>query len=565
MNTHEHSNGQLRADELYPLTFTSINDSPTNPRLGLGYAQLFDKTHFVPLMAPLPDVVREGDIATLYWDNSQVQSYSLDAQTLETGWLSFAVPTVLVHPPLGTVYYELRDPDSGDIRTSPERTIRVNLEVPGGLDPDTSTAINEALAAALIQPSPINSPDTQVTVEVPAWLHMEAGDELTVFWNGFPVKAPAVQAAPIEKVLERALKSGVLRRLFRRPLGSVTLESLVTHFSTAVKTLTAINEPQIVPIPKETLIAGGSSDKLLVNYEIRDIVDNYSLISRPAYALVNVDPNALTAPRVDQADPQTLVLNLETLGSRDVTVTIPGYAGNGSPYEVTLVWVGKTPTTEITLIIPPQTVADPAFEHATFVIPNADIKNIAGGSAVVSYHIDQAGDTRKTSKTTSITLTGLPVQLAAPVISEANGGATVDLSLIAGDHVTVVIPVYLGQAAGDKILLSWKGTPAAPGSAPVHYNAECAVPAGGELTPATFNVPLANLTPLVGGSLELSYQVVFIATGNTRTSPVTIYSVVNEAAVVVLTITAVTTPEGDFIANGGTTTSTTLNLSGTLV
>jgi hypothetical protein len=548
-----------------PLTFTSINDSPSNPRRGLGYAQLFDKTHFVPLMAPLPEVVRAGDIATLYWDNSQVQSYSLDAQTLETGWLSFAVSTALVHPPQGTVYYELRDPESGDIRTSPVRTIRVNLDVPGGLDPNTSTAINEALAAATVKPSPINSPDTPVTVEVPAWLHMEAGDELTVFWNGIPVKAPPLQAVPIEKMLERALKSGVLRRLFRRPLGSVTLESLVTHFSTAVKTLTAINEPQIVPIPKETLIAGGSSDKLLVNYEIRDIVDNYSLVSQPAYALVNVDPDALTAPRVDQADPQTLVLNLETLGTQDVTVTIPSYLGNGSPYEVTLVWVGKTPTTEITLTLPPQSVADPAFDHATFVIPNADIKDIAGGSAVVSYHIDQTGDTRKTSKTTSITLTGLPVQLAAPVISEANGTATVDLSLIAGDHVTVLIPVYLGQAAGDKILLSWKGTPAAPGSAPVHYTVEWFVPAGGELTPATFNVPLANLTPLVGGSLELSYQVVFTATGNTRTSPVTVYSVVDNAAVVVLKITAVTTPAGEFIANGGTTTSTTLNVGGTLL
>lgn len=49
---------------LNPLVFSSIDDSLNNPRLGLGYAQLFDETRPVPLVAKLPDVTRVGDSIT---------------------------------------------------------------------------------------------------------------------------------------------------------------------------------------------------------------------------------------------------------------------------------------------------------------------------------------------------------------------------------------------------------------------------------------------------------------------------------------------------------------------
>lgn len=67
--------GVLQDDPLNPLVFTSINDVPENPRLGLGYHQLYDPTVPVGLIARLPQKCREGDVLTLFWDTVQVQQY----------------------------------------------------------------------------------------------------------------------------------------------------------------------------------------------------------------------------------------------------------------------------------------------------------------------------------------------------------------------------------------------------------------------------------------------------------------------------------------------------------
>jgi hypothetical protein len=44
------------------------------------------------------------------------------------------------------------------------RTIAVNRLVPGGLDPDTLTGVNENLALGIIDPRVISSVDTTVNV-----------------------------------------------------------------------------------------------------------------------------------------------------------------------------------------------------------------------------------------------------------------------------------------------------------------------------------------------------------------------------------------------------------------
>ena len=478
-------NGSASPRAINPLVFSSFDDTPDNPRPGLGYQQLFDRTRPVTLTAKLPDVTRVGDTIKLFWDDDAVpvQTYDLDQATIDKGWLSFSVSVDVIKAPEGKAYYTLFDHQAENLQTSDTRTVKVNRNVPGGLDPDTDTAINEALAPLTVSPSTINSPDTQVTVTVQPWAHMEAGDELTVYWNGIPVVAPQLTAP-------------------------------------------AIGYPQTVLIPKAVLEAGGSSDKLMVYYEIRDIVDNFSLPSPPTYVAVNVDRDALAAPRVQEANQATLVLDLEALGDGDGHVLIPAFIGDGTPYTVTLEWVGKTPTTEIRLTLDPQPVTDPGFDHATFVIPNADLKDLAGGSAVVRYSLVQTGAT-KLSKTTSITLTGLPVQLAALELIGATAGV-IDLGVVTGDPLIVSAPAYVGQKAGDRILLSWAGTSATGGS--VNYPDEYTVQAGEEAEEVYFEVPRLNLEPLGGGTLQLSYQVVR-AGGGTQNSPVTKYDVTAVALV----------------------------------
>lgn len=466
------------ADELPPLVFTSINDSPDNPRFGLGYKQLSDPIARVPLAARLPEVIRAGDTMTLYWDGANVQQYQLDPSAIEAGWLSFGVLPISIEPPQGEVYYTHFDPVADVTLRSATRTIAVNRRVPGGLDPDIETAINEGLDPCTVSPNPVTDASVPVTVSVPQWLFQEVGDELTVMWNNIRVDHPKLTTTG----------------------------------------------PQDVIIPRDVLEAGGSSDHLKVDYEIRDIVDNYSLVSPATDVEVEIDPDALSSPRVLEADRVTRVLDLVALGDNDAHVAIPVYIGNRNGYEVTLTWVGKTPTADIILNLPPQRVEDPDFDHAEFAILNAHMKLIAGGSAVTRFSLKQDGDNdTKRSRTTTITITGLPVQLAKPVVDEANGTDVIDLADVIGPQVTVSIAAYTGQSVGDKVLLTWSGTPTQ--GAPVNYTDEYLIQFGGELLPVTFRVARANIDPLGGGTLDLSYQVIFKSTGNTQDSPVMQYSV----------------------------------------
>jgi hypothetical protein len=226
----------------------------------------------------------------------------------------------------------------------------------------------------------------------------------------------------------------------------------------------------------------------------------------------------------------TLTLDLEALGDNDGHVLIPTFPGNGQPYIVTLGWISTTPSGDISLTLPPLNVSNPGSEQAKFVIPNAHLKSIAGGSAAVRYTLVQNGaPANRESETTNVTITSLPVVLTAPLVVEANGTLVLDLAQISGSAVTVMIAAWVGQRAGDRVILNWAGTSPVFGTAtpfaPVDYTDEYVVQPGGEQNPITFSVPLEYLTPLGGGTLQVSYQVVFKASGDTRSSPVTTYSV----------------------------------------
>jgi hypothetical protein len=474
-------NGSASPRAINPLVFSSFDDTPDNPRPGLGYQQLFDRTRPVTLTAKLPDVTRVGDTIKLFWDDDAVpvQTYDLDQATIDKGWLSFSVSVDVIKAPEGKAYYTLFDHQAENLQTSDTRTVKVNRNVPGGLDPDTDTAINEALAPLTVSPSTINSPDTQVSVTVQPWAHMEAGDELVVLWNGIRVSAPVLTQA-------------------------------------------GVGMPQVVSIPQAVVKQGGSSEKLPVNYEIRDIVDNYSLLSLATLVDVNIDANALPAPRLADANAATNQIDLEVLGAKDARVQVQTgalTAGN----VVTLTWTGRTPTTELSETLPGQTVTDPGFEVLLFNIPNAKVVAFAGGSISAKYTVGA-----KVSKSANATLSGLVIPVTAPELEGAVGGV-IDLGVVTGNPLIVSAPAYVGQKAGDRILLSWAGTSAT--GVPVNYPDEYTVQVGEEAEEIYFEVPRQNLDPLGGGTLQLSYQVVR-ASGVTQNSPITAYQVRAEPVVV---------------------------------
>lgn len=101
-------------------------------------------------------------------------------------------------------------------------------------------------------------------------------------------------------------------------------------------------------------------------------------------------------------------------------------------------------------------------------------------------------------------------------------GDVIDLGVVSGDPVTVHTHAYIGQTAGDRLLLSWAGV--AANGTPMTYSHEYTVLAGGEAGEVRFEVPRANLESLGGGTLQLSYQIIKVD-GGIQNSPVTSYSV----------------------------------------
>ncbi|MFJ3483634.1 hypothetical protein ACIPL1_09655 [Pseudomonas sp. NPDC090202] len=462
---------------LNPLVFTGFDDSPNNPRPGLGYKQLFDTTVPVGLIAALPATVREGDLVVFYWDDIERQKYEVDQGSVDRRWLSFSVSPAVIKDPSGRAYYTVADPFSGDIETSDVRTVTVNRLPPGGLDPDISTPINEKLAPATIIPPVINAADTNVTVTVPEWENMELGDELTVLWDGIRVDQPK---------------------------------------------LDIIGGPQIVPIPREVLEQAGSNERLPVTYEIRDIVDNYSLVSLSAFAAVDIG-SRLVAPRVREADPVTLILDLQALGSGDANVDVAPYGDVQVGDELILKWTGRTGAADIPLPDQTQVVSDADRDPVvTFRIPNAHLQLIVGGAASASY-VRRRGSTDLPSKRTSITLTGMPLELAAPGVEEANG-RVIDLGQITTPDVHVVIAAYPGKKAGDRINLIWSGEPAS--GPPSHYTASHIVTAGEEAREHVFAVDTLLLEPLIDGALALQYQVVYVDSARPADSKTINYAVI---------------------------------------
>ncbi|MBD8708156.1 hypothetical protein IFT47_16090 [Pseudomonas sp. CFBP 13711] len=101
-------------------------------------------------------------------------------------------------------------------------------------------------------------------------------------------------------------------------------------------------------------------------------------------------------------------------------------------------------------------------------------------------------------------------------------GDVIELGVVSGDPVTVHTHAYIGQTAGDRLLLSWAGV--AANGTPITYSHEYTVLAGGETGEVRFEVPRANLESLGGGTLQLSYQIIKVG-GGIQNSPITTYSV----------------------------------------
>jgi hypothetical protein len=398
---------------------------------------------------------------SLYWDESLVHSFQITQEQLATGVIVFSVaPSLIPDNDNAEFYYTSHSPIGGNPDRSPSRFVRVNTRVPGAPPLFPIEPINSNLPPPSGIPNPVTDANSAngITVTIPNWVNMEVGDILTLTW-------------------------GVSRVPFGRPLEQADLDHPLTIF-----------------VSQAVILANPNVLAMSVFYDIRDIVDNWSLNSLPFKTDIEAGPNTLPAPRVTEAIGDDDIA-LGDLGTSNAHVEIPVYTPWTAQDHVVISWLGLTAAG----IRVDETVAfdmTPGDEGFTVIkeILNATVTAIAGGSAVVYYEVNGVRRSRRRLLTVSGQIPALP----APRMENLDGNGDIDPALLPPTGAVVTIAQYPGMASTDHVYLYWEGTTQTGDL--THYSDDQPVTSIG---PMTFRVPVAaNVTPLEGGSVRIFYTVV---------------------------------------------------------
>lgn len=430
---------------------------------GLGIAELRkDPPEPVIVTAPLLSSVAVNSTLVLFWDNIQVDSYTLTEDQHNSGLIVFNVrPNQIQDSDRAELIYQIYSPVGGNPAVSDPYYVRVNTKAPGNPPLNSTDPINHNLTAPRGIPDPITDAIAAqgVDVLIDPWLpltHMEVGDVLTLTWGQTKITMPPLTADQIGKVMT-------------------------------------------VHVPESVILATPNTLNLQVFYDIRDNVGNWSLLSPSAKTDIEAGPNTLPAPRVVDAVGDNDI-DLAELGTADVRVLIPVYTPWSAGDRVTLYWYGTTlqgaevnETRTYTML-----GSDEGFP-VELKISNAAAVAIAGGRAIVYYEVNGV----RRSKRTAITVSGAVQDLPPPDVSEAVGGL-LDPANVLPAGATVIVHAYAGMSSADKIILYWSGTTADGGS--TFYTAE--QPGNSVGRDVVFYVPKAqHVDSLAGGSVVLYYHV----------------------------------------------------------
>lgn len=414
----------------------------------------------VVVTAPIALGMQVNTTLVLYWDTQVVDSYKITQEQLGTGLIVFRVqPHLILDNDNAVFYYTSASPVGGNPDTSPSRTVIVNTRVPGNPPLNSTDPTNTNLEPPRNIPNPVTDANSAngITVTIPNWANMEVGDVLTLTW-------------------------GQTRIPFGRPLEQADL-----------------NRPLAIHVNQATILANSNTLGLKVFYDIRDIVDNWSLNSPPFITAVEAGPNTMPAVRVTEADANGDI-DLSTLGTGNAHVTVPVYPLWTALDHVAIRWHGLTAEgTGVDETVEFNMTPDDEGFPVTREIQNATVTAIAGGTAVVYYEVN---DVRR-SRRKALTVSGAIPPLAKPQVLEEQNGV-LDPATLPATGATVVVPQYPGMALNDRIYLYWEGLTA--GGDPTHHSDIQVVTALGFVT---FSVPTAaNVTPLAGGSVKIHYTVV---------------------------------------------------------
>ena len=407
-----------------------------------------------------PIKLSQRDRIDLFWgaNDEVIDSYTHTPDAPDTnGIFSLYINTRWIKPGLTDVRYTYTPYPSGTPEHSPVARITVKLSIPGGRDPDPASPYeNEKLRLPIITPpGVITSPDG-VAVTIHPWENMTEGDLLSVYWHGIAIHCPALTAAQIGR-------------------------------------------PVVVDVSRDIIIEAGDSDNIVVRYDIRDVVNNWSRFSLPAYVEVEAGNSSLPAPVAPQAP--DMQLDLDKLGGADVQALVLAHP-NITTGDIVNFVVERTTAEGITL--PPYTasrVVQVPGSFIEFLVPIAQFQPVAQGRVRLKYTVSKSSGQSLRSKSLPLSVLGQARQLALPVIPQAMNGL-LDPTL---HNVVTQVPPYHFMAAGNDVTLVWMGKTAS--GATVMHEERKTLNQDNIGKTIDYLIPDEKLRVLAGGSLEVYYTI----------------------------------------------------------
>lgn len=406
-----------------------------------------------------------GDRVDIYWDGVQVGGRDvIEADINEP--MFFYLRTDPIKPDWAEkVFYSLIRAGSTVAEESAPLRLRVKLNRPAGKDKDPHDEGHSELAAPQLPQDVIdNGVDAQ-------WAK-----------DGVPVTIAAYPDRAARDTVD--LRWGVVRIL-----AEITEEQA------------AGNDPIVITVDQDAILAAGDSTNLRVYYQVYDEVMNYSEEwSKRTFVPVDAGGWKLEAPIIMEANDDGEI-DLGDLGSATVTVKIRVTADSFEHDDtVTMTWLGTT-AAGATLKYDESVTIDniPAIYNTS--VPNALVRELVNGTAQASYVLTKAnGDPPQSSKRANVKIIGV-APLKIPRILELIG----DVLDPHAERAHVEIPVYDGMANGDVITLFWEGTRA--DGTPYCYGPRHTV-SGNEVGNIVY-IPVTSehIALLENGTVDVSYLV----------------------------------------------------------
>jgi len=422
---------------------------------GIGYKDIVETSDPLTLLVPPYGQIKVFDRIDVFWDGFPVATKLVSPEDLLVPGIIIPVPVDAITDGTAVVHYLVTSSVGGNRYKSYPLNIRVKTDVPGGIDPDPLTSINENLEPVTGVPAEVDENNIEnIEAVIPVYFNMTKGDRVRLSWG----------------------------------------REFVTHTVEDHEVGHALK----VPIPASIIERVGVGIKV-IDYEIRDVVTNWSKWSKQFDVNVMYAGNLLDAPialdvvdskldlaRLGSADARVNALDDSMLSGETVRLSWTIYPVTGDPIEHA--YVEK--------VVAPGTAVE-------FSVPNAIAIASAKSRVTVKYEL-VSNTATKYSRSSTFDVIPEVEEFVPPVIVEAPG-YELDLGKIPEVGVTAQVPVWVRMAVNDWVELYVYGFDAND-ELSTHYQGVF-LSSGQVGHTVEFLIPRAFFNQLSNGRVDFHYSV----------------------------------------------------------